>query len=560
MRIVFFILLITSNIILSQNKSENGDVMPLDIAINLSGTYGELRSNHFHSGIDIKTKGVEGLNVYSYDNGYVSRVKISHGGYGKALYILHPDGTSSVYAHLKKFSPKIEKIVKSKQYKKKSYEIEFFPKENEIKILKNEIIAFSGNTGGTTGPHLHFELRDSNQIPVNPLLNSHISIKDNTPPFVSELFYKKKSYDIQSQHKIKKISNTTYLADTIKDVGKIGFGIVAFDKHDLANNKNGVSKISTYLNGNNILSISFDSISFNETKHINTFIDYAFFKNNRKRIQKLYIEDYNPLKFYKTKLNNGYISVNHGESYIYEIHLTDANRNTSILTVPITGDSLANNLDFNLNKKLNKFNLIETKKEYEFDFIDAKVSIPKGTFYKDISLDISFKNDILSIDKDTIPLLKPITISFNIDRYNDSIKDRLFVGKLSENNKIVNYSYTIDLLNSKKSSTKSLGNYMIGLDTISPYISPIGFKQNDWISNSTTLKIQIKDNESGIRKYNGWINDKWILFELNTKKGVLVYDFDDNVIKEAKNNLYIEVIDNVGNISQYKTVFYRKSN
>ena len=560
MRIVFFILLITSNIILSQNKSENGDVMPLDIAINLSGTYGELRSNHFHSGIDIKTKGVEGLNVYSYDNGHVSRVKISHGGYGKALYILHPDGTSSVYAHLKKFSPKIEKIVKSKQYKKKSYEIEFFPKENEIKILKNEIIAFSGNTGGTTGPHLHFELRDSNQIPVNPLLNSHISIKDNTPPFVSELFYKKKSYDIQSQHKIKKISNTTYLADTIKDVGKIGFGIIAFDKHDLANNKNGVSKISTYLNGNNILSISFDSISFNETKHINTFIDYAFFKNNRKRIQKLYIEDYNPLKFYKTKLNNGYISVNHGESYIYEIHLTDANRNTSILTVPITGDSLANNLDFNLNKKLNKFNLIETKKEYEFDFIDAKVSIPKGTFYKDISLDISFKNDTLSIDKDTIPLLKPITISFNIDRYNDSIKDRLFVGKLSENNKIVNYSYTIDVLNSKKSSTKSLGNYMIVLDTISPSISPIGFKQNDWISNSTTLKIQIKDNESGIRKYNGWINDKWILFELNTKKGVLVYDFDDNVIKEAKNNLYIEVIDNVGNISQYKTVFYRKSN
>ena len=560
MRIVFFILLITSNIILSQNKSENGDVMPLDIAINLSGTYGELRSNHFHSGIDIKTKGVEGLNVYSYDNGHVSRIKISHGCYGKAVYILHPDGTSSVYAHLKKFSPKIEKIVKSKQYKKKSYEIEFFPKENEIKILKNEILAFSGNTGGTTGPHLHFELRDSNQIPVNPLLNSHISIKDNTPPFVSELFYKKKSYDIQSQHKIKKISNTRYLADTIKDVGKIGFGIIAFDKHDLANNKNGVSKISTYLNGNNILSISFDSISFNETKHINTFIDYAFFKNNRKRIQKLYIEDYNPLKFYKTKLNNGYISVNHGESYSYEIHLTDANRNTSILTVPITGDSLANNLDFNLNKKLNKFNLIETKKEYEFDFIDAKVSIPKGTFYKDISLDISFKNDTLSIDKDTIPLLKPITISFNIDRYNDSIKDRLFVGKLSENNKIVNYSYTIDVLNSKKSSTKSLGNYMIGLDTISPSISPIGFKQNDWISNSTTLKIQIKDNESGIRKYNGWINDKWILFELNTKKGVLVYDFDDNVIKEAKNNLYIEVIDNVGNISQYKTVFYRKSN
>jgi len=560
MRVIFLVLLVTSNIVLSQNMLGDEEALPLDIPIILSGTYGELRSNHFHSGIDIKTKGIEGLKVYSYNNGYVSRVKISHGGYGKALYITHPDGTSSVYAHLKKFSPKIEKIVKSRQYEKKSYEIEFFPKENEIKILKNEIIAFSGNTGGTTGPHLHFELRDANQIPVNPLLNSNISIKDNTPPFVSELFYTKPPYNVQYKNKIEKISNNIYIADTIKDSGEIGFGVIAFDKHDLASNKNGISKISTYLNGNNILSISFDSISFNKTKHINTFIDYAFFKNNKKRIQKLYVEDYNPLKFYKIKLNNGYISVNHGESYSYEIHLADANGNTSKLIVPVIGDNSNNSFDYNTNEKLNKFNLIETKKDYEFDFIDAKVSIPKETFYKDVFLEMSFKNDTLSINKDTIPLLKPITISFNIDRYNDSVKDRLFVGKFSENTKTLNYSHTIDVLNSKKSNTKSLGNYMIGLDTISPSISPIGFKQNDWISNFTNLKIQVKDNGSGIRKYNGWINNKWILFELNTKKGVLVYDFNDNIIKEAKNNLYIEVIDNVGNISKYETIFYRRPN
>ena len=128
MRALFLILLLTSNIVLSQNMLGDEEVLPLDIPIILSGTYGELRSNHFHSGIDIKTKGVEGLKVYSYNNGYVSRIKISHGGYGKALYITHPNGTSSVYPHLKKFSPKIEKIVKSRQYEKKSYEIEFFPK------------------------------------------------------------------------------------------------------------------------------------------------------------------------------------------------------------------------------------------------------------------------------------------------------------------------------------------------------------------------------------------------------------------------------------------------
>ena len=559
MRLELIIILLISNSLISQNSLFNLEkTNPLDIPIILSGTYGELRSNHFHSGIDVKTKGIQGLSVYSYASGYVSRIKISHGGYGKALYIKHPDGTTTVYAHLKKFSSKIEKIVKSRQYKRESYEIEFFPKENEISVLKNEIIAFSGNTGGSSGPHLHFELRDQNQTPINPLTNSNVYVEDNRNPLFNKLFYKSYSnaFSSQTELKIKKISSSLYISDTLKTTGKVGFGVVAFDKLDLANNSNGISKIITSLNNHNLLKISFDSISFDETKHINAFIDYSFFKNHKIRIQKLFIEENNPLDLYNYNRNNGFITIKNKEFYIYEVNIYDANDNRSRLVVPILGVQTTKPLEV-INKHP-KLNYIDREKEYELEFNSVKVSILKETFYKNLFIETKFENDTLSIDKDTIPLLKPITISFNIDRYNDSLKDRLFIAKLSENKTVANYNYTTDIYNGKKSFTKSLGTYTLELDTISPKISLVGFKQNDWISNFSYLKIKVKDTGSGIRKYNGWINNKWVLFELNTKKGVLVYDFNDNVVKVAKNNLHIEIIDNVGNKTEYKTTFYRK--
>ncbi len=559
-----FILLIYNSLISQNNLFKQEITSPLDIPIILSGTYGELRSNHFHSGIDIKTKGIEGLNVYSYANGYVSRIRISHGGYGKALYIKHPDGTTTVYSHLKKFSRKIEKIVKSKQYKKKSYEIEFFPKGNEILVLKKELIAFSGNTGGTSGPHLHFEVRDQNQVPVNPLINARIFIEDDMPPLFKKLFYKSYDnndfYSNQTELKIRKISNSLYISDTLKTVGKIGVGIVAFDKHNLANNNNGLFKIKTSFNNQNLLEIVFDSISFDETKHINTFIDYSFFKNHEIRIQKLFVEDNNLLDLYSFKLNNGFITIENKKSYIYEVNLYDANGNNSKLIVPVLGVSVKPEEPLELIKKRIEFNYIERNKEYELEFNSAKVSILKETFYNNLFLETKFKNDTLTIDKDTIPLLKPITIYFNTERYNDSLKDRLFIAKISENNKVASYNYTKNAYDGKKSSIKVLGKYVLKLDTINPSISSIGFKENDWISNFSNLKIRIQDRESGIRNYNGWINNKWVLFELNTKKGMIVYNFNDKIISEAKNSLRVEVIDNVGNKTEYKTTFYRKPN
>ena len=165
-----FVLSFSISAVVAQIKyPEDYFIKPLKIPLILSGTFGELRSNHFHSGLDIKTQQRVGLNVHSSAKGYVSRIKIAHWGYGKAIYITHPNGYTTVYAHLKKFAPKIEAYVKKHQYEKESYTIHLFPEANDLVVEKDEIIAYSGNSGGSGGPHLHYEIRDGSAKPINPM-------------------------------------------------------------------------------------------------------------------------------------------------------------------------------------------------------------------------------------------------------------------------------------------------------------------------------------------------------------------------------------------------------
>jgi hypothetical protein len=228
---------------------------PLDIQLVLSGTFAELRSNHFHSGLDIKTNGKEGLEVYSIAEGYVSRIKISRYGYGKALYITHPNGYTSVYAHLQKFSPTIEQYIKRQQYLKEQFEIELFPKPSTLVIDADEMIAYSGNSGGSSGPHLHFEIHDKHERPINPMLFG-FDIKDTTAPELYQLYaypISNRSHVEGNQEKkkirLRKQANGNYIAEPIKAFGTIGFGIVANDRQDYAANKNGVYKIEAFFNG-----------------------------------------------------------------------------------------------------------------------------------------------------------------------------------------------------------------------------------------------------------------------------------------------------------------------
>jgi len=537
----------------------------MDLPINLSGTFGELRTNHFHSGIDIKTNRVEGLNIYSYEKGYISRIQVSTYGYGKAIYITHPDGKITVYAHLSKFSEKIQNYVKDIQYKRKKFAIKVYPKESEILIEKNEIIGYSGNTGSSSGPHLHFELRDKNNMPVNPLKYRNIEIIDTIIPSLKGVYYKELKYNngkLEDNYsrfkKIKFIENDNgkYLTDTIYTNGVIGFGVNSFDLMNNSNNVYGLNKIITKINDSVNFKINFDKFSFDEWTYINTYVDYAYFKRTNDKIQKLYIENINPLNLYDRSLGDGALKLNDSKNILinYKIILFDFNNNTTVINIPIVFTDQTKEEIFQKKGNINIQNNLDKKIRLENYFVEFK----KGTFDYNTSLTISESNNTINIDNDTIPLRKPFTIKYSLKNIDDSRKKYLYLGMKGPKN----YHYFISSEKFNDSiigHAKKLGKFKILTDSIPPDINFYNLKNDQWISNRKKLTIKINDNESGIKSFNGWINNKWILLEYESKKNMLTYDFEDKVnSNDSKNELVVSVKDNCGNVSMKKITFYRK--
>ena len=534
---------------------------PIDINLILSGSFAELRTNHFHSGLDIKTQGKEGFQTYASAAGYVSRIKISRYGYGKALYIKHPNGYTTVYAHLKKFSAAIEAYVKKRQYQKETFEIELFPKAGTLKVLDKQLIAYTGNTGGSGGPHLHFEIRDPQERPINPLMFG-FDVKDTTPPVIYGLF----GYPIsENSHvggdtkrveiRIIKQKDGTYKSEPIIAYGEIGFGIISTDRQDLASNKNGVNNIQTSFNGQKSLEVNLNRFSFDETKHLNRYIDYEFLYNNKKRIQKLFIEKNNPLSVMNAFTNGGALKIENDTYSMYKVFVSDFKGNQSELNIPIRGVYQKLSDPINRNAKLQH---VSATKETVLQKDNVSIQILKNTFYEDVDLLFEVSNETLKLHTALIPLQKSITINFDISKYKKEDKTRLFIGSVSRYGNKLYYSPTKKRGNTLSTRTKYLGSYSLGIDSENPEIRAINFKNKSWISNNKYLKVKINDKVSGIKNYRATLNERWILMEYDTKTQLLTYDFEDQTITETENNFKIIVTDNVGNSSTFESIFYRK--
>ena len=535
---------------------------PLDITLVLSGTFAELRSSHFHGGLDIKTQRKQGLKVYASAEGYVSRIKISHFGYGKALYITHPNGYTTVYGHLQKFSKRIEEYIKMCQYQKESYEVEVFPGPEELQVDVNEIVAYSGNTGGSGGPHLHFEIRDNQERPINPMLFG-IDIKDTKAPFVIGVYAYPKNKDALINGKNKRVplrlipkKNGDYEVEKITAQGDIGFGVTTYDKQDLAPNSNGVSNIQTFFNGNKSLEIDFKRFSFNETKHIKRFIDYEYWKTKKSRIQKLFIEPNNPLSLYKDAYNSGFVKIEDSTSSVYKIRIRDYKQNETWVNIPIKGKRLE--LQIKLEEIISGKSLVYSDRSTELNSKNVTVNFYKNTVYDDEWIDFSVSSDTLQLHEDKIPLQKNFYINYDISNYKIQHQDKLFIARLYGYYKKPSYVYTTRKGNTLIAGSKIFGTYTLAMDTIAPTIKPLNFQSKKWLSKYRYLKIKIDDDLSGISKFRATVNGKWILMEYDYKTKSLIHDFNDNVVKDTKNDLKIIVTDNVGNSSTFEATFFRK--
>lgn len=546
-----------SSFICAQHNNPNQYTLPIDIPIFLSGTFGELRSSNIHAGIDIKTQGREGFPLKAVSDGYVSRVKVSTSGYGKAIYINHPDGKTSVYAHLKKFSAPVVNVIRKKQYEVQSYEVELFFEPTELPVSKNEIIGFSGNTGGSFGPHLHFELRETTtQKPINPLL-SHYDIQDSVRPEIKTLIAYPISEDaiVNSskqalQIPFQKINDSIYAADRIEAIGKIGLGIGTYDRHDNTYNKNGVFSITAKLNGTQVNRLQFSKIRFSDSEFLNTLIDYPRYSRTRQRIQKLFRSPGNELDFFD-HLEDGLIDVKLGKDYAYQIKVEDANNNNRYLFVPIRGKEQEIAIP---PEKFPEGKLIEPNRDYLFMYEGAEVYIPKNGVYESNRFLLRFDNEELQIKADHVALRKAFQIKISAP---DSIVGH-YLGIRFKNGKTGFISKTIRD-NHFVAKVKKTGTYTIGQDTIPPTIKPSQLYDKRWLSNFKTLRFKIDDRETGIQSYQATIDGKWALFEYEPKKKEITFNFDEYFTFEGtKHTLKIVVIDNVGNESNYELEFYRK--
>ncbi|WP_350287444.1 M23 family metallopeptidase [uncultured Croceitalea sp.] len=563
MRFYFFVALFFAfSFLFSQDKYPKETFRsPLDIPIVLAGTFGELRSNHFHSGIDIKTQQRQGLPVYGIADGTVTRIKVSLWGYGKALYVAHPNGFTSVYAHLQKFSPEIEAYIKKLQYKKESYEIEVFPDYGELEIKKDEVIAYTGNTGGSSGPHLHFEIRSSiTEKPTNPLLYGY-EVRDATDPTLLGLFGYPLSENAQVNQSAKKVQlnftkqkDGSFLADKVIANGTIGFGFNGFDRQDMAANKNGVYSVTQTVNGKVYSEYDFETFSFGETRYINTLIDYAHFGKYRQRIQKCFKEPSNKLGIYKSLYLDGKIIVQEGLNYQVELKIADFEGNVINVMIPVEGKKQPLKIK---NEPKKTDNLVFSNKPNTFDLGVAKVYFPASTFYEDFFINLKKGSDTVTIHDNTIAAHRNFTITFDASKYPLNEQKQLFIGRIGDDGKLRhNKTYKRD--SNFTTRTRTLGTYTIAKDTVAPTIKPKNFRAKEWLSNYRYLSLSISDDLSGIKNYDAYLNGKWILMEYEPKTNTITYNFDDTIDDQTQCNLKVVVTDNVGNSTTFEETFFRK--
>ena len=542
------------SILFKLNSQEYNLNSPIDLPLNLSGTFGEFRSSHFHYGLDITTNKKPGYSVYSIDNGSIIRIRVSTSGYGKALYIDHSNGLTSVYGHLKEFSPKIQEYIKEQQYLNKSYNIQKFFNVGDLVVNRGDLIGYSGNTGGSSGPHLHFEIRDTkSQNPINPLSFKY-KYEDNKRPVIRSLYifdetdsFKKNN---PKKYFIKKINDSIYESKKVIYNNKIGIGVEVYDRQSANNyNRNGVYEIRMYLDS--ILSFSYkmDNINISESIFRKVFYDYSLLKTKGIRVQKVYHPPNSKLSFLNHNTSTGIFELNDNVEKDVLIEVIDWNNNKSYLNFKIEG--IVSNI---IEKPITGIEILP-KQKYQIIKDNIEIGFKKNSFFNKVALNIESDNDTLMIGEDIYPLRKSYNIKILKQVEDSIIRRQSYIGLINKDGKL---SY---LNTSKKDeffSTNSsiLGSYVISRDSISPEVKPLNFSLNKDISNQKTIRLRVYDRTSGIKSYNVLINDKWALFEYEPKSNLIFHQIEDGIIKNGENNINIKVTDGVGNETEINSKVY----
>lgn len=534
---------------------------PLDIPLSLSGNFGEIRSNHFHSGIDLRTNGREGLNTYAIADGYVSRIKVSPYGYGKALYITHPNGYVSVYGHLSRYSKTIEEYVKKAQYQKESFEIELFPQKDELKVSKGEVIAYTGNTGSSGGPHLHFEIRDEKtEYIINPLAFG-LKVADNVKPRIKSIaiYPLEENSEVNGRNKSKIIKvhysrgKHSISASELPVVsGPTGFAIETYDGENNSPGPNGVYQIELLVDDKKVYSHVFETFSFDQTRFVNAHIDYSGKHSSGHTLQRCFIVKNNQLNIYCDVNNRGVINFTDSAYHKIKYVLSDFYGNTTILEMKVKSKPP---------RPAKPVYLADCTKESNFTSTDLKANIPPNALYENFEFKWRMSKDTLPgaiapvhyVHEVDVPVHLPYTLSIKTKLIPYSLQSKALIVSLNGRKSPEGGEYIDGWITAK---VKSFGKFTVMLDTIAPTIKPVNIAPGKDMSNARTIAVKINDNLAGIKEYRATVDDKWILMEYEPKQSLLYYTFDEKVGK-GDHTFRLEVKDERGNTEKYVAGFTR---
>lgn len=531
---------------------------PLDFPVLLSGNFGELRSNHFHSGIDFKTQGAEGKPVHAVQEGYVSRISVSPWGYGNGLYLTHPDGTTTVYGHLQRFSKRIAEYVKQQQYEQESFQVNLFLTPDLLPVSKGEIIALSGNTGSSGGPHLHFEVRDTETEEVlDPVEFFKDRITDTRPPRIQGILVcpvPGKGMVNGSPKPVELKLGTSKngqkaLTGQIRAWGEIGLAVKAYDYMDQTANIYGVKEITLRADSQVIFHSNLDRFAFDETRYLNTFTDFAEWKNHRSFYIRSFTEPGNRLRFIETR-DRGILTIDEPRVYHLTYQLADAFGNTTRLVIGIEGkEQVIQQPD------TTDCELFHWGSDNRFGAKGIRLTIPKDNLYADLYFRYAVQKDstglanIHKLHNQPVPLHQSADLSLRLQT--DTLKNKRQYGIVRLQNgrrSWVGGAYRNGWIDG---TIKELGTYTVGRDVKAPVITPLN--PSTWVTKQMFV-FRLSDDLSGVKTYRGEIDGGFVLFEMNNKS-VITYRFDKERLARGKHVLTLTVTDACGNESTYTHPF-----